>query len=214
MPASLSGRELFAILAAEIPGEAEADPLHPLRRALDFDPFLDRRIGALSAGMRQRLAIFAAFLGRPRAVILDEPFNWLDPICAFDTKEALKALVVGEQLTLVTALHETATLIRLLRVRPAPLRRPAQPQPRCGRHGGRGARLSGLRSLDHRQPGGEAGLPVVSPSPHRLKAQAMSKLEKPDLVTTNVRWRWPARASRRAQVRRHRRPRSRCCSGG
>ena len=111
LPASLSGRELFAILAAEIPGEADADPLRPLRRALDFDPFLDRRIGALSAGMRQRLAIFAAFLARPRAAILDEPFNWLDPICAFDTKEALKVLVIGEQLTLVTALHETATLI-------------------------------------------------------------------------------------------------------
>ncbi len=111
LPASLSGRELFAILAAEIPAEADDDPLHPLRRALDFDPFLDRRIGALSAGMRQRLAIFAAFLARPRAAILDEPFNWLDPICAFDTKEALKALVAREKLTLITALHETATLI-------------------------------------------------------------------------------------------------------
>ena len=111
LPPLLSGRELFAILADEIPGEADDDPLHPLRSALDFDPFIDRRIGALSAGMRQRLAIFAAFLGRPRAAILDEPFNWLDPICAFDTKVALKALVAGGKLTLVTALHETATLI-------------------------------------------------------------------------------------------------------
>jgi ABC-type multidrug transport system ATPase subunit len=111
LPGSLSGRALFAILADEIPGEAGDDPLHMLRRALDFDPFLDRKIGALSAGMRQRLAIFAAFLARPRAAILDEPFNWLDPICAFDTKEALKALVASHALTLVTALHETATLI-------------------------------------------------------------------------------------------------------
>lgn len=111
LPGLLSGRELFAILAGKIPGETGDDPLRPLRCALDFDPFLDRRIGALSAGMRQRLAIFAAFLTRPRAVILDEPFNWLDPICAFDTKEALKTLVAGEKLTLIAALHETATLI-------------------------------------------------------------------------------------------------------
>jgi ABC-type multidrug transport system ATPase subunit len=111
LPATLSGRELFAILADEIPGETDADPLRPLRRALDFDPFLDRGIGALSAGMRQRLAIFCAFLDRPRAAILDEPFNWLDPICAFDTKEALKVVVAGEGLTLITALHETATLV-------------------------------------------------------------------------------------------------------
>lgn len=111
LPSSLSGRELFAILGPDIPGEADGDPLHRLRRALDFDPFLDRRIGALSDGMRQRLAIFTAFLGRPGAAILDEPFNWLDPICAFDTKEALRTLVAGEGMTLITALHETATLI-------------------------------------------------------------------------------------------------------
>jgi ABC-2 type transport system ATP-binding protein len=111
LPGSLSGRELFAILGDDLPGETDSDPLHPLRHALAFDSFLDRRIGTLSAGMRQRLAIFAAFLDRPGAAILDEPFNWLDPICAFDTKEALKGLVAGEGLTLITALHETATLI-------------------------------------------------------------------------------------------------------
>lgn len=43
--------------------------------------------------------------------ILDEPFNWLDPICAFDTKEALRALVAGHGLTLITALHEMNTLV-------------------------------------------------------------------------------------------------------
>ena len=112
LPPLLSGRELFAILADEIPGEADDDSLHPLRSALDFDPFIDRRIGALSAGMRQRLAIFAAFLGRPRAAILDEPFNWLDPICAYDTKQALGALVAAEGLTLVTALHDMNSLVQ------------------------------------------------------------------------------------------------------
>jgi len=110
LPQTLSGRELFSVLASDAPGVADADPLSPLRRALGFDAFIDRRIGTLSAGMRQRLAIFCAFLQRPRLVVLDEPFNWLDPICAFDTREALKALVAGEKLTLVTALHEMATL--------------------------------------------------------------------------------------------------------
>lgn len=110
LPDTLTGRELFSILASDAPGVADADPLSPLRRALGFDSFIDRRIGTLSAGMRQRLAIFCAFLERPRLVVLDEPFNWLDPICAFDTREALKALVAGEKLTLVTALHEMATL--------------------------------------------------------------------------------------------------------
>lgn len=111
LPGTLTGRELFAIVGEVSVGLDPDDALAPLRRALDFDRFLDRRIDALSAGMRQRLAIFSAFLRRPGAVILDEPFNWLDPICAFDTKEALRALVAEHGLTLVTALHEMNTLV-------------------------------------------------------------------------------------------------------
>jgi len=111
LPPTLTGRELFAIIASDKPGLAIDDPLADLRAALDFDRFIDQRIGTLSAGMRQRLAIFAAFLTRPETVFLDEPFNWLDPICAFDTKAALRGLVAAHGLTLFTALHDTATLV-------------------------------------------------------------------------------------------------------
>ena len=41
-------------------------------------------------------------------MILDEPFNWLDPVAAFDLRRALRD-EVGRGLTLVTALHDLTT---------------------------------------------------------------------------------------------------------
>ena len=109
LPADLTPRELFA-LGSEAEAAIEAPTLAPLREALRFDSFIDRKCGALSAGMAQRVALFAAFLDLPLIVILDEPFNWLDPLTAFDTKHALRALVTAHGLTLITALHDISTL--------------------------------------------------------------------------------------------------------
>lgn len=105
LPEELSGRELLELL-----GRARrADPRQPkaIYEALDIGWLERGPIGVMSMGMRQRLCLHTAFIGAPRAMLLDEPFNWLDPVAAYDLKAALREWV-GQGGVLVTALHDIA----------------------------------------------------------------------------------------------------------
>ena len=109
LPPELTPREIIA-LADPLPGHWDHGALDVLADALKITTLLDRRCKALSAGNLQRVAIFTAFLGLPRVVILDEPFNWLDPVVTLDLKDALSQMVVTQRMLLITALHDIATL--------------------------------------------------------------------------------------------------------
>ncbi|HXG59439.1 MAG TPA: ABC transporter ATP-binding protein [Thermoanaerobaculia bacterium] len=53
---------------------------------------LDQRVGTYSLGMRQRLGIAQALLGRPKVLILDEPANGLDPAGIREIRGLLRQL--------------------------------------------------------------------------------------------------------------------------
>lgn len=107
LPDALRVREAIELIGG---GMGEILPrLGPLRAALGLDALLDCWIGDCSAGMRQRIAIALAFVEGPALMILDEPFNWLDPVASFDVRQALRAMV-DDGLTLITALHDLGTL--------------------------------------------------------------------------------------------------------
>jgi ABC-2 type transport system ATP-binding protein len=110
LPNDLSPRELFAITSRQSDYTVPSPDLSDLWQALALKSFLDRKIGTFSSGMRQRVAIYAAFIDHVDGiVVLDEPFNWLDPLSAYDVKIALKKLT-ARGLTLVTALHDMSSL--------------------------------------------------------------------------------------------------------
>ena len=52
----------------------------------------DRRTSTYSGGMRQRLGIAQALVGRPAVILLDEPVSALDPIGRKDVLELMQAL--------------------------------------------------------------------------------------------------------------------------
>jgi ABC-type multidrug transport system ATPase subunit len=107
LPDALRVREALELIGGSI--DEILPRLGPLRGALGLDTLLDRWIGDCSAGARQRIAIILAFVGNHALVILDEPFNWLDPVASFDLRQALRAMV-DDGMTLITALHDLGTL--------------------------------------------------------------------------------------------------------
>jgi len=107
LPDALRARDVLELVGGNI--DDVRSRLGALDGALGLAPLLDRWIGDCSAGLRQRIAVAAAFAGGHALVILDEPFNWLDPVAVFDLREALRARV-ATGLTLMTALHDLGTL--------------------------------------------------------------------------------------------------------
>ena len=65
---------------------------------------LERKIRALSHGMRIKLALVAALAFKPKLLVLDEPFSGLDPLVRDDLIESV--LSHAEDLTIFISSHE------------------------------------------------------------------------------------------------------------
>jgi len=75
--AALTGRETLAFYARL--KQIKPASAWPLLERVGLMHAADRRVGTYSKGMRQRLGLAQALLGRPRVLLLDEPTTGLDP---------------------------------------------------------------------------------------------------------------------------------------
>ncbi len=75
--------------------------------------FSDARPGQLSLGMAQRVCLARALVGRPSALLLDEPFASLDTFTQAHIQEELTNLWLSEKFTAVFVTHDIDEAIRL-----------------------------------------------------------------------------------------------------
>ena len=87
---ALTGRETLAFYARLKRIEPAAG--WPLLERVGLGQAADRRVGTYSKGMRQRLGLAQALLGRPRVLLLDEPTTGLDPALRLTFYEILQEL--------------------------------------------------------------------------------------------------------------------------
>jgi len=80
--ADLTGRQNLEFYGTiyRLPRRELKDRIEELKESLSLSEFIDRQTGPLPVGWRQRVALAAAVIHRPRIVFLDEPTGGVDPV--------------------------------------------------------------------------------------------------------------------------------------
>ncbi len=82
------GHSLLELFASLRPGEVSWDYVDDLCQRLDVD--LDKAVGHLSHGNRQKVGLVLALMARPELIILDEPTTGLDPLVQHQVLDILR----------------------------------------------------------------------------------------------------------------------------
>jgi ABC-2 type transport system ATP-binding protein len=100
----LTGRE-FVVASARLQGVPDVGAAADQAiRAVDLEDAAARRIETYSKGMRQRIKIAGALVGEPQVLLLDEPFNGMDPRQRLHVTDLLHRLA-AEGRTVVFSSH-------------------------------------------------------------------------------------------------------------
>ncbi|MBQ6996032.1 MAG: ATP-binding cassette domain-containing protein [Lachnospiraceae bacterium] len=99
----LTGLENMQIIA-KLKGASAKDIAEVLHTVRLFEQ-KDKKVKHYSLGMKQRLGIAMALLGKPQLLILDEPTNGLDPAGIQEIRELIKELPTTHNMTVIVSSH-------------------------------------------------------------------------------------------------------------
>ncbi|MBQ4523972.1 MAG: ATP-binding cassette domain-containing protein [Lachnospiraceae bacterium] len=83
-----------------------------LLRLVGLDNVGKKKVKDFSLGMRQRLGIAVALLGKPDFVMLDEPVNGLDPVGVVEIRNLIKKLNQEKKITFLVSSHNLPELFQ------------------------------------------------------------------------------------------------------
>ena len=99
----LTGAENLQIIA-KLKGVSAKDITDVLHTVRLYEQ-KDKKVKHYSLGMKQRLGIAMALLGKPQLLILDEPTNGLDPAGIQEIRELIKGLPATHNMTVIVSSH-------------------------------------------------------------------------------------------------------------
>ena len=87
----LTGKEFLKFVGTmyEVPGERLQGRVAELLRFFDLSDVEDRTIDTYSKGMKQKVSLAAAIIHEPDLLILDEPFDGIDPTSTEEIRQIL-----------------------------------------------------------------------------------------------------------------------------
>jgi ABC-2 type transport system ATP-binding protein len=100
----LSGWENLQQFARMVP-EINENRIHEVVTQVGLQNRIHDLVKTYSLGMRQRLGIAQALLGKPKVLILDEPTNGLDPVGIREMREFIRTLAERDQISILISSH-------------------------------------------------------------------------------------------------------------
>lgn len=104
---------LFAARSRGVAADEARARLARWSDSLKLAPFLDRRASVLSGGEKQRTALARALIGKPRMLLLDEPFSALDEDLRDESRKLVKSLIAEAGIPALLITHDRQDVAQL-----------------------------------------------------------------------------------------------------